>query len=48
VLGDRPLVAETPEHLLDDDVTPTAKKPRRLASTLRPKTTASARSGSSR
>jgi sulfite oxidase len=25
VLGDRPLVAETPEHLLDDDVTPTAK-----------------------
>ena len=25
VLGDRPLVAETPEHLLDDDVTPTEK-----------------------
>ncbi|BBK39828.1 molybdopterin containing oxidoreductase [Allostella sp. ATCC 35155] len=25
VLGDRPLVAETPEHLLDDDVTPTDK-----------------------
>lgn len=25
VLGDRPLVAETPEHLLDDDTTPTAK-----------------------
>lgn len=25
VLGDRPLVAETPEHLLDDDVTPTNK-----------------------
>lgn len=22
LLGDRPLVAETPEHLLDDDVTP--------------------------
>ena len=22
VLGDRPLVAETPEHLLDDDTTP--------------------------
>src|SRR5215213_4418263 len=25
LLGDRPLVAETPEHLLDDDTTPTAK-----------------------
>jgi DMSO/TMAO reductase YedYZ molybdopterin-dependent catalytic subunit len=25
VLGDRPLVAETPEHLLDDDVTPTGR-----------------------
>ena len=25
VLGDRPLVAETPEHLLDDDTTPTTK-----------------------
>ena len=25
VLGDRPLVAETPEHLLDDDTTPTDK-----------------------
>jgi sulfite oxidase len=25
VLGDRPLVAETPENLLDDDTTPTAK-----------------------
>src|SRR5436309_2675148 len=25
VLGDRPLVAETPESLLDDDVTPTDK-----------------------
>jgi DMSO/TMAO reductase YedYZ molybdopterin-dependent catalytic subunit len=25
VLGDRPLVAETPEHLLDDDTTTTAK-----------------------
>ncbi len=25
VLGDRPLVAETPEHLLDDETTPTAK-----------------------
>jgi DMSO/TMAO reductase YedYZ molybdopterin-dependent catalytic subunit len=25
VLGDRPLVAETPEQLLDDDTTPTAK-----------------------
>jgi DMSO/TMAO reductase YedYZ molybdopterin-dependent catalytic subunit len=25
VLGERPLVAETPEHLLDDDVTPTDK-----------------------
>jgi DMSO/TMAO reductase YedYZ molybdopterin-dependent catalytic subunit len=25
VLGDRPLVAETPEHLLDDDTTPTAR-----------------------
>jgi len=25
VLGDRPLVAETPEHLLDDDTTPTQK-----------------------
>ena len=25
VLGDRPLVAETPEHLLDDDVTPNDK-----------------------
>jgi sulfite oxidase len=25
VLGDRPLVAETPEHLLDDDTTPTEK-----------------------
>lgn len=25
VLGDRPLVAETPEHLLDDDTTPTPK-----------------------
>ena len=25
VLGDRPLVAETPEHLLDDDTTPTGK-----------------------
>ena len=25
VLGDRPLVAETPEHLMDDDTTPTAK-----------------------
>jgi DMSO/TMAO reductase YedYZ molybdopterin-dependent catalytic subunit len=25
VLGERPLVAETPEHLLDDDTTPTAK-----------------------
>jgi sulfite oxidase len=25
VLGDRPLVAETPEHLLDDDTTPIAK-----------------------
>src|SRR5712675_963005 len=25
VLGDRPLVAETPESLLDDDTTPTAK-----------------------
>jgi DMSO/TMAO reductase YedYZ molybdopterin-dependent catalytic subunit len=25
VLGDRPLVAETPEHLLDDDVTPIDK-----------------------
>ncbi|MBK8008941.1 MAG: sulfite oxidase [Rhizobiales bacterium] len=25
VIGDRPLVAETPEHLLDDDTTPTAK-----------------------
>ncbi|HET6519161.1 MAG TPA: twin-arginine translocation signal domain-containing protein, partial [Geminicoccaceae bacterium] len=24
VIGDRPLVAETPAHLLDDDVTPTA------------------------
>src|SRR5262245_19645685 len=25
VLGDRPLVAETPEHVLDDDTTPTDK-----------------------
>ena len=25
LLGDKPLVAETPEHLLDDDTTPTAK-----------------------
>jgi DMSO/TMAO reductase YedYZ molybdopterin-dependent catalytic subunit len=25
VLGERPLVAETPEHLLDEDTTPTAK-----------------------
>lgn len=25
VLGDRPLVAETPEHLLDDDTTPNDK-----------------------
>ena len=25
VLGDRPLVAETPEHMLDDDTTPTEK-----------------------
>ena len=25
VLGDKPLVAETPEHLLDDDTTPTPK-----------------------
>jgi hypothetical protein len=25
VLGDKPLVAETPEQLLDDDTTPTAK-----------------------
>jgi DMSO/TMAO reductase YedYZ molybdopterin-dependent catalytic subunit len=25
VLGDRPLVAETPEHMLDDDTTPTDK-----------------------
>jgi sulfite oxidase len=25
VLGDRPLVAETPEHLLNDDTTPTAR-----------------------
>src|SRR5215217_2038176 len=25
VLGERPLVAETPEHLLDDDTTPTEK-----------------------
>ncbi|MGE0223741.1 MAG: molybdopterin containing oxidoreductase, partial [Acetobacteraceae bacterium] len=25
VLGDRPLVAETPEHLLDDDTTPASK-----------------------
>ena len=25
VLGDRPLVAETPEHLLDDDTTPVGK-----------------------
>ena len=25
LLGDRPLVAETPEHLLDDDTTPTDK-----------------------
>ena len=25
VLGDRPLVAETPEHLLDDETTPTSK-----------------------
>ena len=25
VLGDRPLVAETPENLLDDDTTPTDK-----------------------
>jgi sulfite oxidase len=25
LLGDRPLVAETPEHLLDDDTTPTSK-----------------------
>jgi sulfite oxidase len=25
VIGDRPLVAETPEHLLDDDTTPNAK-----------------------
>jgi sulfite oxidase len=25
VLGDKPLVAETPEHLLDDETTPTAK-----------------------
>ncbi len=25
VLGERPLVAETPEHMLDDDVTPTEK-----------------------
>jgi DMSO/TMAO reductase YedYZ molybdopterin-dependent catalytic subunit len=25
ILGDRPLVAETPEHMLDDDVTPTEK-----------------------
>jgi DMSO/TMAO reductase YedYZ molybdopterin-dependent catalytic subunit len=25
ILGDRPLVAETPEHLLDDDVTPNDK-----------------------
>jgi len=25
VLGDKPLVAETPEHLLDDDTTPTAR-----------------------
>ncbi len=25
VLGDRPLVAETPEHLLDDDTTPNEK-----------------------
>jgi sulfite oxidase len=25
VIGDRPLVAETPEHLLDDDTTPTPK-----------------------
>jgi DMSO/TMAO reductase YedYZ molybdopterin-dependent catalytic subunit len=25
VLGDKPLVAETPEHLLDDDTTPTSK-----------------------
>ena len=25
VLGDRPLVAETPEHLLDDDTTPIGK-----------------------
>jgi sulfite oxidase len=25
LLGDRPLVAETPEHLMDDDTTPTSK-----------------------
>jgi DMSO/TMAO reductase YedYZ molybdopterin-dependent catalytic subunit len=25
ILGDKPLVAETPEHMLDDDVTPTAR-----------------------
>ena len=25
LLGDRPLVAETPEQLLDDDTTPTSK-----------------------
>ena len=25
VLGERPLVAETPEHLLDDEITPTAR-----------------------
>src|SRR5215207_5857622 len=25
LLGERPLVAETPEHLLDDDTTPTSK-----------------------
>ena len=25
LLGDKPLVAETPEHLLDDDTTPTDK-----------------------
>jgi len=39
VLGDRPLVAETPEHMLDDETTPTSKFFIRNNGQLPPETT---------
>ncbi len=47
VLGERPLVAETPEHLLDDETTPTPKFFIRNNGQI-PEPPANPRSGSSR